>query len=382
MQAESLFSGKLNLYQIEDEWVSWNATNSEVASHSGLEAWMLFALDKSIPANAIIEDLVTEGHDKSTVSTQLEQLQKALELPDSQDGYAQEFAHIQPSPTVKTSISNDDIHFLLLNKNIVIHCEDEALHELISALFTRHPINTNNDTFAFSIVRYASEYQIYCNHHLLTSTENLKEVMPLLMDHIQIISYQHSDYLLAIHAAMLNRGDSGIILAGASGSGKSTLCAALSQQSFIPYSDEIALIDGGTLTLSPMVLPMAIKTGSWNALQETYPKLVNYPEWQREDGRILKYLPLDFNNHELPTCKVQALVFPKFNAETSTPSMEKLSVVSALQEISVAGYQIKDHLDQTKFETLLGWLKEVPAYRIEYADSQAGVKLVEDILHA
>lgn len=84
-------------------------------------------------------------------------------------------------------------------------------------------------------------------------------------------------HLLVIHAAVLERGGRALIMPAPPGSGKSTLCAALAWHGWRLLSDELALVDPGTLEVWPLARPVSLKNRSIDVIREWEPRAVFNP---------------------------------------------------------------------------------------------------------
>jgi HprK-related kinase A len=82
---------------------------------------------------------------------------------------------------------------------------------------------------------------------------------------------------LAVHSAVLARGDAALILPAPSGSGKSTLCAALAFRGWRLLSDELALIDPASGQVLPLPRPISLKNQSVGVLRAFAPEAVFGP---------------------------------------------------------------------------------------------------------
>ena len=77
---------------------------------------------------------------------------------------------------------------------------------------------------------------------------------------------ERSDGGLVIHAALLTRGEAGILIPGPTGSGKSMLAAWLALRGLVPLSDEAAYLPAGEAMLRPFMRPFCFKGGWAEAL--------------------------------------------------------------------------------------------------------------------
>ena len=99
------------------------------------------------------------------------------------------------------------------------------------------------------------------------STESLDD----LESDLGLFAAEHLRDLVAVHAALLARGDSAILLPGSSMTGKSTLAKTALDQGFIVAGDEYALIDPATGLAHSWPRPIHLRSESG---------------WQRVDGTV------------------------------------------------------------------------------------------------
>lgn len=204
--------------------------------------------------------------------------------------------------------------------------------------------------------------------------------MPILMDHLQILSYQSSDYLLAIHSAALSFHGNGLMLPSKSGSGKSTLCLSLINGGFENYSDEVSVITIDKQQLMPLPLPSAIKTGSWQVLLDNFPGINTLPMWKREDGRKLKYVTTPTKKN-FPALPVKCIFFPEFNPVNHQCQLTALNAPETLQKLTEEGYQIKDNLTPEKVEKLLQWVSGISSFHLAYSNLDDAHKVIKQCMN-
>jgi energy-coupling factor transporter ATP-binding protein EcfA2 len=229
-------------------------------------------------------------------------------------------------------------------------------------------------------------YQIACNGRVLKKALPYNCILPVLMDIIQILSYQSNDYLIAVHAAVVVKDKQALVLPGISGSGKSTLCVSLLQQGYQCYSDELTVFARSNNSVTPLPLPMAVKTGSWPILNADWPILDNATIWHRVDGRQLKYLPLRPPHFPIENpafdaaIEVQRVIFPHYDAHCTKPSLKIIDPVQLLMGLTRAGYQIKADLTADKVKQLLCLVQQMPAYELHYATLSQAQCLLSTII--
>lgn len=201
---------------------------------------------------------------------------------------------------------------------------------------------------------------------------NEASVTPLLVDTLRKFAYRHSDYLMALHSALLVREGKGVLLPGASGSGKSTLAAAMTARGFDCATDEVVVLGRNGMART-MPFGIGLKSGSWPLLAAAHPSLVHQFVHTRLDGRSIRYLPIQGVASPLP---ISTIVFPAY-LPGAPASLHPLDPVQALQRLTEAGYDLGGALDTARLEAILAWISRLPTYRLVYSELAQAVALLE-----
>jgi hypothetical protein len=254
-----------------------------------------------------------------------------------------------------------------------ITCADEVLYAQITPVLL--PIETRLNEVDFQIeVKQSSAnvkyLDIYCNNLQIEEKLLPAEVLPLIIDRMQILTFQTSDYCFCFHGAALQTSKGVLLLPGESGAGKSTLSALLASKQHKLFSDEMIVLDENFKVMA-LQLPIAVKSGSWNVLSDHYPELNTLPEFLRLDGRQLKYVwpssfanPKSTNEH---TKTLPCIVTPKFTQDIQdSEQAKKISVIDTISVLTTAGYQVGIELDEVKLEKLLSFIENAQCYELTY----------------
>lgn len=149
-----------------------------------------------------------------------------------------------------------------------------------------------------------------------------------------ISGYAHQ-YLI-IHAAVVEKNNKSIILPGTPGSGKSTLCAALINNGWRLLSDELALIDCHTGTISPVPRPVSLKNESIEIIKNTYPDNLFSPtvhDTQKGSVGLMRAPTASVLNDDkvVDPCFV---VFPKYVPQYSGYTLSPVSSPEAFMRLA------------------------------------------------
>jgi hypothetical protein len=212
---------------------------------------------------------------------------------------------------------------------------------------------------------------------------DFEHILPLIIDRLQILSFQKSDYTFCFHGAALEMPQGTLLLPGKSGSGKSTLSAALVTKQCDLFSDEIIAMNKD-FNLCVLSLPIAVKSGSWDSLDSQYPKLRAAPTWHRLDGRHLKYIWPEYSNLQQVIDKHDTkkflLINPKYLCEPEPRcEIKQLNVIETITTLTESGYQLGLELNESVFEEFLAFILKVPSYQLSYTNSQLALDKINEL---
>jgi hypothetical protein len=259
-----------------------------------------------------------------------------------------------------------------------IACDNSNLQVEIEALLK--PIEKELKQVHFKLIIKRTDkccssqyYDVFCNDLLIERDLHFAEVVPVLIDRMQILTFQHSDFDFCFHGAALKTAHGNLLLPGKSGAGKSTLSAALTAKQNELYSDEMIVLDKN-FHIKVLPLPIAVKSGSWDVLSSHYPELNNATQWQRIDGRKLKYVwPAAFSEPKKTEPYLPSLILaPQFCEDglKTQQRAQKLSVIETITMLTEAGYQVGSELDEANLERFIDFILNTDCYRFSYNKSE------------
>lgn len=382
----TLKTSHLSLYLEEGKGIVFHKTNHCLYHLPTLSIAILFSIDDGDSQQTTLNNIAKEYqlpknqlapiyNEIKTLFTQQQNLATYL------DGRYPEFegSNKQLSLVDHTQVA----YFQIADTIFSINTQDEDLFKAILKLLAPCSINSDKADFVLNIAKDDENYQILCNGILIEEELNFEHIMPLIVDRLQILSFQKSDYTFCFHGAALSMSQGTLLLPGKSGSGKSTLSAVLANEHTRVLSDEIIAFNKD-FKVCHLSLPIAVKSGSWQSLGNQYPSLKATPIWHRLDGRHLKYIwPESPNLQQVfakdDTAKV-LLINPQYISE-SRPRCEikPLNVIETITTLTESGYQLGFELNESEFEAFLSFIQNVPSYQLCYTNSQLALDKIDEL---
>lgn len=182
---------------------------------------------------------------------------------------------------------------------------------------------------------------------------------------------------LVIHAAVLAKGDSAVVLPGVPGAGKSTLCASLSWLAdWRVLSDELAILDPVTGALAPNPRPICLKNQSIDIVNKFGLVSMGPSYLDTRKGTVSHAsIPAKSVLGADLLAKCRWVVFPRFSPN-SAMRIDRISRADAFVRISEQSFN-KERMGEDGFEVLSGMLDQAKCFEIEYGSTADALKLID-----
>ncbi|MEH6543087.1 MAG: PqqD family peptide modification chaperone [Porticoccaceae bacterium] len=290
-------------------------------------------------------------------------------------------------PTLNETASSR-LRLSILNTCIVIAIEDSVLlGEMlrIYAPFLDEGVVPDAPSAELSLIVRAvspgatglNHFDILIDHQSLGLDISRERLVPYLVTAIfQKVSRQLGGQV-ALHSAALTRAGTNLIFPANSGAGKTTLCAVLMAKGWGCLSDELAILNPVEALVTPLPLPMSIKSGSIDPLRRYYPELVSYPLHHRADGKQVRYLPikaLDAVNKR-DSYALSAIVLPTYSPGENTKLLS-VSKIIALEKITETGSSER-LLTVEDIRSLISLIEKIPCYQLVYGSTEEAADVLD-----
>ena len=189
---------------------------------------------------------------------------------------------------------------------------------------------------------------------------------------------------LMFHAASVKKGNKTIVLPANSGSGKSTLTVALSTCGWQCITDELAVLDSEDLSITPLPIPMRIRSGSFTPLLPFYPDIPELPVFQDLYENSIRWIVLAKESivDKLTHSKITELIFPRYTengyTENATTELLPLDKLKALEKLAATGSSERDMtLEDAK--AMVRLIEQTPCYELVFSDLHDAITAIESI---
>lgn len=184
---------------------------------------------------------------------------------------------------------------------------------------------------------------------------------------------------LAIHAAVVARGNEALLLPGFPGAGKSTLCSSLVfLDNWRLLSDELALLDPASGDLFPHPRPINLKNNAIDIVSRFPGARIGPRYLDTRKGTVALAAPPESSVAAAETpARCRWVVFPTY-VGNDTGWCEEISQAESFALIAEQSFN-KDRMGETGFRALCNMLNEARCYQIGYGSTEEALALIDGI---
>ncbi len=287
-------------------------------------------------------------------------------------------------PAWRESPAVEERHYRLLGAVFRLRYSSVAQVQMVHPVIAHLAIpDAPSPTFVFDFIEIAGRLIVYRNREALDACTGVIGLAPIVKSLLWVNAVNNFRYFLDIHAGVIGDGTRCAIFPAKPGSGKSTLTAALMHAGFEFFSDEVALLEEGTLGVFPVPLAICVKSTGVAALAERFPLLRELQVHHRADGKLVSYMPpppecCPDGDHSRP---VAALIFPRYVQDAAT-ELVPLGAGVALKQLLDECMAVPVRLDEQRVAALVEWIARIPCRSLTYGSTNEAIAAVRSVLAA
>jgi hypothetical protein len=253
---------------------------------------------------------------------------------------------------------------------------ESILHPILAHLQVQEPAR---NAICLTITRVGQEWRILQGSGVLGACRDLERLAPLVHGILASLALRRQNYLLALHAGGVARDNQALLLVGKSRSGKTVLTGAMLGEGWDYLSDDMILIERGSLNAKGVPSSLTVKPGGWELLAPRYPNREPPRQHLRADGQVVGYLspPAPLQSFSLPRA-VQWIVFPVRGSNTPD-GLQSLNPLEGLQRLMNHCCGIPGALLAGDIRRLIEWSAGIRWLEVTFTDLEAAVTSLESI---
>ena len=286
--------------------------------------------------------------------------------------------------TQKPSSKNSSIeheYYKIANTLFEIDYPDKRTKDYVHPVFSHFNTEKSKSLKKVKIVNTEGGYLILEDGKPIRVCDTFENLGPILNHELIRMAYHATDFLVAIHAAVVSNGSFCMIFPGISGSGKTTLTAGLIRSGLKYFSDEVTVISKNNHLVTPLPVSLNTKKGSWPILKNMYPNILNSLVYHRLDGQCVRYLTPPRESLEVnmgrQQLKANFIFFTKFTPNDQS-KIASISPVQALNKLDQAGYHVNGGLTEDSVCDLVVWISNIKCYDFTFSSLEEAISLIKE----
>lgn len=389
---------------LDDELVVFSEVAQSLFGLNDSAAFVVQKLKGGATPSALVQALVSERHvstevAKSWMATALEALaahgvldngepaklvEKRPELPQL-ELLARRAAKMPPYQQLESPVTEK--RYRLLNTVVLVRFGHRAQVRLVDAVIGH--LSTDERVVPDIVMEMPAVVQN--NGHLLSNiyrdgkpiafAPRLSMLAPLVKAALWQSAVNAFDFAFYLHAGVVGREASCVLLPAPAGSGKSSLTAALVHRGYRYFSDEVALIERGTFLVPPVALANCVKSAAWDLMARYYPMISSLPVHLREDDKLVRYVPPPPGASAQAKMPVSHIVFPRYEAEATT-CVRPVARVEALGRLMGECLAMGERLDQANVTELVRWISRIKCFALTFSSLEEAADNIDLIVRA
>ncbi len=362
-------------YQIDDELLLFSEQDKTLHSLNTVGALVYLDLQEGFNIGQIISKVINRYNipyevAEADVIRIKDEFSSLSEITKKSYPDAPQQNYSQPLSADHKRDYETQLSYGLLDAKILIRCSKKEFADQIVSIIGHLKIEAcPSYDIVLDIIDDGDQCFVVHNSIIINGAASLEHLAPVVIYEFTRLAYQSTDYLLAVHSAVVGDDHYCMMLPGLSGSGKSTLTAALVGSGYYYYTDETAILKPKTHLVVPVPISIGIKKNSWPVLKLYYPEIERLKVHTGVEDRRVRYIPPKPElipgklKHGKP---VKSIFFPNYVAESETV-VTPLSRVEGLKLLTDSGYETKDNLNTNKVSELVDWIASVECYHLQYS---------------
>ena len=275
----------------------------------------------------------------------------------------------------------EERHYRLLSSVLRIRYSTEAQMRMVHPVIGHLELSdSSSQAIVVDIIDIAGRLVVYRDRQPFLGCTDVTGLAPIVKSVLWVNAVNNHHYFLNIHAGVVGDGSRCVLFPARPGSGKSTLTASLVHAGFEFFSDEVALLEEGSLNVIPVPLAICVKSTGIEALADRFPILRELQVHQRSDGKLVTYMPpppgcRPVGDHARP---IAALVFPRYVHDAAT-SLATLAPGAALKCLLDECMAVRMRLDVDRIGALVDWISRIPCHELTYGSTEEAIMAVRSV---
>jgi hypothetical protein len=265
---------------------------------------------------------------------------------------------------------SDELSLQILDTSYVVRSDDPRWIDLLTAMW--HPFVVEGDgvrRVPIQVSRAAPGWTLRLPKARPRPIADPWELAASIEYVLIMHSVQSATSVVGVHAAVLARDSSALLLVGKSGTGKTTLALELVGRGWDYLSDDLAAIDRTSRQVLPFPKPLKIEDAAlWQTLAPSW----SPPSWLPQPEREFMVPAAVVSDRLLDDVPVRTVAFLEPSATASIVELDGDSAMTAARDRIRAS-------DPEAIEVVRSVFESAAVFRLSYRDPESATEVLEQV---
>lgn len=257
----------------------------------------------------------------------------------------------------------------ILNSGFTINTSDDLMKDVLEQLWEPFLSNRHPTSLSVDVVRTEEGWAVsQRTGEPSVETSPWKSLIEI-RNRLVAVSLEEANEILDLHAAVVVRDGSALLLVGDPYAGKTSLAVELTTQGWSLFSDDVAPIESGSGKVLPFPKPLGIKLRPWSRYSRYWKRP---PSWAPEEDEAFLVPATSLVASDPHPAAVDHVVVLDFRKGTGA----ELAELTVAEATTLCGRQLRD-VDQRKLGLVARMCRRAHCYRLTYDSDRQGSGLLQ-----
>ena len=261
------------------------------------------------------------------------------------------------------------LDLIILNSSFTINTSDDLMHDALEQLWEPFLGNSHSTSLSIDVGGTEDGWAVSQGIGEPSVETSPWKALIEIRNTLVAVSLEEAKEILDLHAAVVVRGGSALLLVGDPYAGKTSLAVALTDRGWSLFSDDVAPIESGTGKVLPFPKPLGIKLRPWSSYLRYWKRP---PSWELEENEAFLVPATSLAATDLHPATVDYVVVLVFRKGAGG----ELAELSVAEATTLCGRQLRD-VDHHKLALVARICARARCYRLTYDSDHQAASLLE-----
>jgi hypothetical protein len=252
----------------------------------------------------------------------------------------------------------EHLDLTILNSGFRINTSDDLMNDVLVQLWEPFLGNRHPPSLSVNVVRTEDGWGVSEATGEPSMENSPWKALIEIRNRLVAVALEEAKEILDLHAAVVVRDGSALLLVGDPYAGKTSLAVELTAQGWSLFSDDVAPIESGSGKVLPFPKPLGIKLRPWSNYSRYWKRP---PSWAPEDGEAFLVPASSLTARDPHPASIDYVVVLNFRNGVGG----ELAELSIAEATTLCGRQVRD-VDHHKLRLMGRMCRRADCYRLTY----------------